>query len=102
MPPALVHVIPLLALAALLAVAFVHPPERLEATVGVSAALLVLTTTDLGDAAAAEEIRRLLPVVLFLSAILVVATLCAAEGVFVALGAVLSRLARRSPAGCWR
>ena len=97
MPPALVDVIALLALAALLAVAFVHPPEWLEATVGVAAVVLVLTTTDLGSAAAIEEVRRLLPVVLFLSAILVVATLCAAEGVFVALGATLSRLARRSP-----
>lgn len=97
MPHALVELIPLLALVALLAVAFVHPPEWLEAAVGVAAVVLVLATTDLGGAEAAAEVRRLLPVVLFLSAILVVATLCAAEGVFVALGALLSRLARRSP-----
>lgn len=97
MPPALVDVIPLLALAALLAVAFAHPPEWLEAAVGVAAVLLVLATTDLSGSAAADEVRRLLPVVLFLSAILVVATLCAAEGVFTALGAVLSRLARHTP-----
>jgi arsenical pump membrane protein len=90
-------VIPLLALAALLTVAYVHPPEWLEATVGIAAVVVVLATTDLGAAAATEEVRRLLPVVLFLSAILVVATLCAAEGVFAALGATLSRLARRSP-----
>lgn len=97
MPQALVELIPLLALVALLVVAFVHPPEWLEAAVGFAAVVLVLATTDLGGTEAAAELRRLLPVVLFLSAILVVATLCAAEGVFVALGAVLSRLARRSP-----
>jgi arsenical pump membrane protein len=96
-PPALVDVTPLLALAALLAVAFAHPPEWLEAAVGVTAVALILATTDLGSAAAIDEVRRLLPVVLFLSAILVVATVCAAEGVFAALGALLSRLARRSP-----
>ena len=97
MPPALVDAIPLGALAAQQAVAFVHPPEWLEAAVGVAAVVLVLATTDLGGAAAADEVRRLLPVVLFLSAILVVATLCAAEGVFVALGAALARRARHSP-----
>jgi arsenical pump membrane protein len=96
-PPALVDVIPLLALVALLTVAFVHPPEWLEATVGVAAVVLVLTATDLGSTAALDEVRRLLPVVLFLSAILVVATLCAAEGVFSALGALLARLARHRP-----
>ena len=97
MPPALGEVVPLLALVALLVVAFVHPPEWLEALVGAAAVVLVLAVTDLGSAAAVEEVRRLLPVVLFLSGILVVATLCAAEGVFSALGALLARLARHRP-----
>lgn len=85
----------MLALLALLAVAFRHPPEWLEALVGLAAAALVLGTTDVDLAATAEELRRLLPVVAFLCAILVVATLCATEGLFVALGSVLARAARR-------
>jgi arsenical pump membrane protein len=96
-PPALVELIPAVALLALLVVAFVHPPEWVEAAVGVGAATLVVVSTDLGLESAADEVRRLLPVVLFLSAVLVVATLCAAEGLFSALGAVLGRSSRGSP-----
>lgn len=87
----------MLALVALLLVAFAHPPERVEAAVGVATVALILVSTDLGTAAAVDEIRRLLPVVLFLSAILVVATLCAAEGLFSALGSAMARAARGDP-----
>jgi arsenical pump membrane protein len=96
-PPALTETVALLALVGLLAVAFAHPRERVEAGAGVAAVLLVLGTSELGVDGALDEVRRLLPVVLFLSAILVVATLCAADGLFTALGAALGRLSRRSP-----
>ena len=86
-----------LALAALLAVAFAHPPEWLEATVGAGAALLLLAVGAVPVDVAADQLAALLPVVAFLCAILVVAALCAAEGLFAALGAMVTRAARDRP-----
>jgi arsenical pump membrane protein len=48
-------------------------------------------------AGAVGQVRLLFPVVAFLAAILVVAELCAAEGLFAAVGALVARASRRSP-----
>ncbi|MFL6157774.1 MAG: SLC13 family permease [Marmoricola sp.] len=90
MVTALRDAVPLLALVALLAAAYRHPPERVEALVAVLAAGSVLGTGVLTSADLAAERRHLLPVVLFLVAILVVAECCRAAGLFAAVG---SRLA---------
>src|SRR5690349_15751645 len=81
----------------MLAVAFAHPPEWVEAAVGLGAAgvLLALGAVDVGQAR--EQVVELWPVVAFLMAILVVATLCAAEGVFLAVGSIVARQARGRP-----
>ncbi|RYU14194.1 SLC13 family permease [Nocardioides iriomotensis] len=97
MPAPLVETAAVVALVAMLAVAFAHPPEWVEATVGASAAavLLALGAVDLDVARA--QVLELLPVVGFLMAILVVASLCAAEGVFAAVGSLVAARARGRP-----
>jgi arsenical pump membrane protein len=96
-PAALVETAAVVALVAMLAVAFAHPPEWVEAAVGAAAAagLLALGAVELG--AARAQVLDLLPVVGFLMAILVVASLCAAEGVFTSVGALVADLARGRP-----
>ena len=47
--------------------------------------------------AAGEQVERMLPVVLFLAAILVVAETCAAEGLFAAVGDAVRRAGRGDP-----
>jgi arsenical pump membrane protein len=96
-PAPLVDLLAVGALVAMLAAAFVHPRARVEVLVGLLAAGLVLTTGALDVAGAADQVRLLFPVVAFLAAILVVAELCAAEGVFAAVGALVARASRRSP-----
>jgi arsenical pump membrane protein len=86
---------PVVALVALLVVAFVHPRGWVEALAGVGGAALAVSTGALGPAGVRTELAELLPVVVFLLAILVVAETCRAEGVFCALGA---RLALRGDA----
>jgi arsenical pump membrane protein len=86
---------PLLALGVLLAVAYLHPKGRYEALAGVGGAALALSTGALGLQALRNELGRLLPVVVFLLAILVVAETCRAEELFSAVGA---RLALRGDA----
>jgi len=81
---------PLVALVVLLVVAYVHPRGRVEAFAGVGGAVLALSTGALGVAAARTELTDLLPVVVFLLAILVVAEACRAEGLFSAVGARLA------------
>jgi arsenical pump membrane protein len=44
-----------------------------------------------------DQVRLLLPVVAFLAGILVVAEVCAVEGVFAAVGAAVARASRRDP-----
>ncbi|MGO4255951.1 SLC13 family permease [Marmoricola sp. RAF53] len=83
--------VPLVALLALLAVAVVHPPEWLEALVGVGAAAVVLAFGQLDSGDLSTERDHLLPVVGFLMAILVVAECCRAAGLFGAIGARLAR-----------
>ncbi|MFL6062943.1 MAG: SLC13 family permease [Marmoricola sp.] len=89
-------VVPLLALVALLVVAYRHPPEWLEALAAVLAAGAVLLTGAVGHADLTAERHHLVPVVLFLVAILVVAECCRAAGLFTAIG---TRLAGAGSAG---
>lgn len=89
-------VVPLVALAALLAVAYRHPRARTELLVAVLAAAAVLATGVLDPDDLAAERDHLGPVVLFLVAILVVAECCRAAGLFAAIG---SRLAAASHPG---
>src|SRR5205823_1751507 len=63
----------------------------------VPAAVLLVLTGVLPWRAAAGEIGTLGPTVGFLAAILVLAYLCADEGLFAAAGAVMARRARGSP-----
>jgi arsenical pump membrane protein len=84
-------VVPLLALVALLAVAFRHPSGRVEAGVALVAALCCILTASSTLPEAADAVRRLLPVVVFLAAILVVAEACADLGLFRAIGERIGR-----------
>ena len=90
-----VDVVPVLALVSLLVTAYLHPPEWVEAVVAIAAAAAVLLTGALDRGDLSAERRHLLPVVLFLMAILVVAECCRAAGLFTAIG---SRLADAGPA----
>jgi len=83
-------VAPLVALLALLVVAYRHPRGHVEALAGVGGAALALSTGALGPAGVRAELADLLPVVVFLLAILVVAESCRAEGLFRAVGARLA------------
>lgn len=83
----LADLVPVLALAALLGVAYTHPRGRVEAGVGVLAAVAALATGVLPRAGLENELHRLAPVVGFLVAILVVANSCRVNGVFTAVGA---------------
>lgn len=81
----------LVALAVVLAFAMVRPHGWPEAVVAVPAAALLIAfgVVPLPDAAA--EVGRLLPVVGFLAAVLVLAQLCDDEGLFRAAGAAMAR-----------
>jgi arsenical pump membrane protein len=74
----------------LLVVAFLHPPEWIEASVAVVAAAAALGTGRLGRSELRDEAAHLVPVVLFLMAVLVVAECCRAAGLFSAIGAHLA------------
>ena len=79
-----------MALLLLLTAAYLHPPEWVEAALAVGAAAAVLATGMLDAEAVRDELGRLLPVVLFLMAILVVAECCRAAGLFGAIGTRLA------------
>ncbi|MFL6021952.1 MAG: SLC13 family permease [Marmoricola sp.] len=85
-----VDVVPVLALAVLLATAYLHPRAWVEAVIALAATGGVLLTGVLDEHELRAETEHLLPVVLFLMAILVVAECCRAAGLFAAVG---SRLA---------
>src|SRR5690242_4049776 len=81
----------------MLVVAFWHPSSRVEAVTGLVAAGAVTATGMLTWHRIADEVGQLLPVVGFLAAILVVAEMCAVQGVFAAVGSLVVRVARRDP-----
>jgi arsenical pump membrane protein len=85
------------ALVVMLAVAFGHPRALVEVLVGTACAGAVLAVGAVGLTGANREVRLLLPVVAFLAAILLVAELCALEGLFAAVGALVARAARARP-----
>ncbi|MGV0644845.1 SLC13 family permease [Mycolicibacterium sp. XJ2546] len=83
-----------LALLALVVVVFfaaVRPHRWPEAIVAVPAAAILIGFGVISESDALEEVNRLLPVVGFLAAVLVLARLCDDEGVFRAVGAALAR-----------
>lgn len=94
-------VVPLLALVALLAVAVTHPRPRVEGLVAFAAAGSVLATGVMPADDLRSEAEHLLPVVLFLIAILVVAECCRAEGLFAAIGARLGRTGSADALFAW-
>ncbi|MDX6335373.1 MAG: arsenical pump rane protein [Streptosporangiaceae bacterium] len=84
-------------LAAVLATAITRPRWLPEAAIAVPAAVLVIVTGALPWHQARTEAGRLLPVLAFLGAILVVGYVCQQEGLFAAAGARLARASRGSP-----
>ena len=97
MQHAVVDLLAVGALVTLLAVAYVHPSAAVEVLAGVVAAGVVVVSGGVDLGGTLDEIRLLLPVVAFLCGILVVSALCAAEGVFAAVGAHVARVGRGRP-----
>ena len=87
----------LVLLAAVLAFAVVRPHGLPEAVVAVPAGVLVVATGLVSWSAARSELASLLPTVAFLAAVLVLAHLADAEGVFRYAGGVAARLSAGSP-----
>ena len=81
----------LVALAVVLGFAMVRPHRWPEAVVAVPAAGLLIALGMISWHDAAAEVGRLLPVVGFLAAVLVLARLCDDEGLFRAAGAAMAR-----------
>ena len=84
-------------LAAILIAAVIRPRWLPEAAVAVPAAVIVIVTGALPLPAARAEAERLLPVVGFLAAVLVLGQLCESEGLFSAAGSRLARWSRHRP-----
>jgi arsenical pump membrane protein len=80
--PPLSDVVVVLALGAMLAVAFGHPRGRVEVGVAVGCTAATLATGLLTFDEATTAVRRLAPVVAFLVTILVVSEVCARAGLF--------------------
>ncbi|SFB78836.1 arsenical pump membrane protein [Nocardioides terrae] len=87
-----------IALAGLLLVAHRHPPARVEALSAIGATALVLASGLVPVDEAWDDLRPLLPVVVFLVTILVVAEMCARAGVFTAAAHRVRRHSRGRPA----
>jgi arsenical pump membrane protein len=83
--------VPLLALVTLLVVAFRHPSGWVEAGVALTAAGCCILTPSSTWGDAADAVRRMAPVVVFLAAILVVAGACDRLGLFRAIGERIGR-----------
>ena len=84
-------------LAAILAAAVLRRRWLPEAAVAVPAAVIVIVTGALPLTAARAEAQRLLPVVGFLAAVLVLGQLCESEGLFTAAGARLAKVSDHRP-----
>jgi arsenical pump membrane protein len=91
------EVISVALLIGVLAFAVVRPRGLPEVVAAVPAAAIVLGVGAVSWSDVHAESSRLLPVVLFLAAILALSGLCNAEGLFTAAGASLARGARGSP-----
>jgi arsenical pump membrane protein len=81
----------LVALAVVLSFAVLRPHKWPEAVVAVPTAAALIAAGVVSPDDAFEEVGRLLPVVGFLAAVLVLARLCADAGVFRAAGALMAR-----------
>ncbi|MFD8960247.1 SLC13 family permease, partial [Streptomyces anulatus] len=90
----LAEIVSLALLVGVLAFAVVRPRGLPEATVAVPAAALVVAAGAVSWPEAREQAGELLPVVGFLAAILVLARLCADEGLFRAAGELVARACR--------
>jgi arsenical pump membrane protein len=90
-------VVAVVLLIGVLGFAVARPRGWPEAFAAVPAAVVVILIGAVPPAAAWAEVRTLLPVVAFLAAVLVLSHLCAAEGLFVAAGALMARVARGRP-----
>ncbi|HEY4462472.1 MAG TPA: SLC13 family permease [Streptosporangiaceae bacterium] len=84
-------------LAAILATAVIRPRRLPEAAVAVPAAAVVIAAGALPLRAARAETVRLLPILGFLAAVLVLGRMCEAEGLFAAAGSRLARTSRHDP-----
>ena len=84
-------------LVGVLGFAVARPRGWPEAVAAVPAAIVVILVGAVTPAAAWAEVRTLFPVVAFLAAVLVLSHLCAAEGLFVAAGTLMARVARGRP-----